>query len=158
MNEEKYQGLNLPQLLQLMHDIVPPEPLSWLPQTRGWWVLLFWLVAVVILGSVKWVQKRRRNRYRREALGLIEQVDPNAEGAATAIAGIVKRTALAVFPRKDVASLYGDEWARFLVKSCNGDKKVADSAELIAQAAYRSGIDASQIVSPAKRWIRVHRA
>lgn len=158
MSEQKYQGLNLPQLLDLMHDIVPPEPLSWLPQTKGWWVLLFWLVVVIVLATIKWVQKRRRNRYRREALGLINQVDPGAEGAATAIAGIVKRTALAVYDRKEVASLYGDEWAEFLVRSSNDDKKLAKSAGLIAQAAYRPGIDAHDVVAPAKRWIRVHRA
>ena len=57
MNEEKYQGLNLPDLLALMHDVVPPEPLSLLPQTRGWWVLLFWIVAVVVLAVIKWMQK-----------------------------------------------------------------------------------------------------
>lgn len=158
MSEERYQGLNLPGLLDLMHDIVPPEPLSWLPQTRGWWVLLLWILAVVAVVAVKWVQKHRRDRYRREALGLIEQIDPGAEGAATAIAGIVKRTALAVYARKDVASLYGDEWAEFLVRSCGDDKVVARSAQLIAQAAYRQGIDARDIVAPAIRWIRVHRA
>lgn len=158
MNDEKYQGLNLPKLLDLMHDIVPPEPLSLLPQTKGWWVLLLWIVAIVVLASIKWVQKRRRNRYRREALGLIDQIDTGAKGAATAIAGIVKRTALAVYARKDVASLYGDEWASFLVRSSGNDKKVAQSADLIAQAAYRPGIDANDVVAPARRWIRVHRA
>ena len=49
MSEEKYQGLNLPQLFELMHDIVPPEPVPWMPQTPGWWVLLAWIAAVSAL-------------------------------------------------------------------------------------------------------------
>ena len=158
MSEEKYQGLNLPQLFELMHDIVPPEPVSWLPQTQGWWVLLVWIVAVSVLTAIKWVQKRRRNRYRREAVRLIDRVDTGSEAAATAIARIVKRTALAAYERKDVASLHGDQWAEFLVRSSGNDPGVEESAKLIASAAYRPGIDARDIVIPAKRWIRVHRA
>jgi len=158
LSEEKYQGLNLPQLFELLHDIVPPEAVSWLPQTPGWWVLLVWVAAVSAICIVKWVQKYRRNRYRREAIDLINNIDPESEGAATAIAGVVKRTALAVYDRKEVASLYGEEWAGFLVKSSGGDSQLVNSAALLAQAAYRPDCDARDVIAPARRWIRVHRA
>ena len=158
MNEEKYQGLNLPQLFERLHDIVSPEAVSWLPQTPGWWVLLAWVVAVTSMCTWKAVQGYRRNRYRREAIKLIDTIDPAAEGAATAIAGIVKRTALAVYDRKDVASLYGEEWASFLVRSAGGDSQLSRSATLLARAAYRPETNAQDVIGPAKRWIRVHRA
>ena len=158
MNDEKYQGLNLPQLLDLLHDIVVPEVVSWLPQTRGWWVLIAWVLAVAVLAIVKWVRYRRRNAYRREALDLIDQIDLDADGAAAAVAGIVKRTALVVYPRNDVAALYGEDWARFLVQSARNDGHVSKGAGLIADAAYRPGVAAGDVAEPAKRWIRVHRA
>ena len=158
MNEEKYQGLNLPQLFELLHGIVSPETVSWLPQTPGWWVLLAWVIVVSSMCAWKAVQRYRRNRYRREAIKLIDKIDPAAEGAATAIARIVKRTALAVYDRKDVASLYGEEWAAFLVRSSGGDSQLSRSAALLARAAYRPETDAHDVIGPAKRWIRVHRA
>lgn len=56
-----YEGLNLPQLLDLMHDIVVPDPVSWLPQTAGWLVMTGWLLVVVLLVAYhvhrSWQQK-----------------------------------------------------------------------------------------------------
>lgn len=158
MSTGKYEGLNLPQLLELMHPIVMPEPVSRLPATDGWWVLLGWIAAVTLLAAVKGVRRWRRDAYRREALQLIDQVDPAAENAAAAIAAIVKRTALAVYPREEVASRYGAAWAEFLVQSANDDAEVARAAGQIAAAAYRPGIADAELRGPARRWIRIHRA
>ena len=33
---KEYERLNLPQLLDLMHDLVEPEAVAWTPQTVGW--------------------------------------------------------------------------------------------------------------------------
>ncbi len=159
---DKYEGLNLPQLLDLMHGIVVPDPVPWTPQTSGWWVLLGWLVAVVALSALKYVQYRRRNRYRREALDVLDDIDKHAAddpvGSAAAIAALVKRTALAVWPRERVASLHGDEWAAFLVESAGNDSRVAGAAPKIARAAYDPRSSGSELVKPARRWIKVHRA
>jgi len=159
---EKYEGLNLPQLLDLMHGIVVPEPVPWTPQTDGWWVLLAWFVAVVLLCAIKYVDHRRRNRYRRQALaelGRIEALtDADPAGSAAAVAMLVKRTALAVWPRDRVAALYGAQWADFLAESARHDRRVAEGASLIARAAYDPNADAAELITPARRWIKVHRA
>ena len=154
----RYEGLNLPQLLDLMHAIVVPDPVSMTPQTDGWWVVLFWLVAVIALSAVKFVQYRRRNRYRREALVELDCVDFQSSDAASDIASIVKRTALVAYPRSDVASLFGAAWVEFLVDSASNDSQVERAAARIAAAPYKPGIDAKDIIEPAKRWVKVHRA
>lgn len=159
MNDERYQGLNLPQLLELVNDLVPPEAVSWLPQTKGWWVLLGWLLTILLLALVKWAQHRRRNRYRREALEMLARIDLQSNPqAAGQIATVVKRTALTAYPRHNVASLHGSEWARFLVHTSNNNTAVSKAAELLAEAAYKPNIAAADLVKPARRWIRVHRA
>lgn len=155
---ERFEGLNLPRLLDLMHDIVVPEPVSMQPQTNGWWVVLGWIAAVIALLAVKVVQHRRRNKYRREALAKLRQIDTGTSGAAGDIASIVKRTALVAYPRPDVASLYGTAWVEFLVTSANNDSRVERGAAQIAAAPYQPGIDANEIIKPAKRWVKVHRA
>ena len=39
MTNERFEGLNLPQLMDLMHGLVYPDPVSWMPQTIGWQLL-----------------------------------------------------------------------------------------------------------------------
>jgi hypothetical protein len=155
----QYDGLSLPELLALMHDLVMPEPVSWLPQTPGWWVVLGWLVAVLLLAAWQVVKRRHRNRYRREALAELKAIEAEqGTGAAQRIAAVLKRTALVAYPRRDVAGLYGTAWARFLTESAGNDRQVAETAEELAAAAYRPDVDPNALSGPARRWIRLHRA
>lgn len=158
----QYDGLNLPQLLDLMHELVVPEPVAWLPTTPGWWILAAWLFAVLLLGGWQLVKRRRRNRYRREALAELRTIgnEPGLDPAESAqrIAALLKRTALFAYARRDVAPMYGSDWAQFLAESANGDRQVADAADMLAAAAYRPDADGRALNKPAQRWIRVHRA
>jgi cbb3-type cytochrome oxidase subunit 3 len=158
----QYDGLTLVQLLELMHELVMPEPLPWLPQTPGWWVLLGWLSAVLVLSVWFLLKRRRRNRYRREALVALKDINRQTElspaESAQRIAALLKRTALAAYPRRDVAPLYGSAWAQFLTESANDDRQIADAAGLLADAAYRQDADGAALSDAARRWIRLHRA
>ena len=158
----RFEGLNLPQLLDLMHGLVVPEPVPWTPQTPGWWVLLGWLLAVTAFVITAIVRRRRRNRYRREALALLDAVasQPDIAPAESArrVAEIIKRTALVAYPRAQVANLYGSAWAEFLRESSGNDRRVSEAAQLLATAAYRRDAAGEALVPPARRWIKVHRA
>lgn len=157
-----YDGLNLPDLMALMHELVMPEPVSWLPETPGWWVAFGWLSVIAVIGATEVVRRRRRNRYRREATMLLKAIELqlHSEPAAVAaqIAALLKRTALVAYPRPTVAHLYGAEWARFLRETVSDDPEVAAAAERLASAAYRPDADGMSLVKPAQRWIRIHRA
>ncbi len=158
----QYDGLNLPQLLDLMHGLVMPEPVAWLPETPGWWIVLGWLFAVMLLAGWQLVKRRRRNRYRRDALTELKAIAAQPElgpaESAQRIAALLKRTALVAYPREDVAALYGGDWATFLKESAGGDRQIAAAADVLSAAAYRPDADGSVLTGPARRWIRLHRA
>jgi hypothetical protein len=158
----RFEGLNLVDLLRLLHEIVIPEAPSLMPHTPGWWVVAAWLVAVVLIGLSQWLAYRRRNRYRREAAAELETIAASAAAqpaaSAAAIAGLLKRTALAAYPRERIASLHGNDWARFLCESAHDDPIVSASADRIAAAAYRRDADGGGLIDAARRWIRVHDA
>ena len=158
----RFEGLNLPQLLDLMHELVVPEPVPWLPQTPAWWVLCGWLLAVAALLIAAIARRRRRNRYRREALASLDaiaaQSQLSAAESARRVAEIIKRAALVAYPRSRVAGLHGRDWARFLCDSSGDDRQVTEAAESIASAAYRPDADGRALLQPARRWVRVHRA
>ena len=145
-----------------MHEIVVPEPVPWIPQTPGWWVLLGWVLAVVALCTLAFIRRRQRNRYRREALALLDNVESDTEvppaESARRVAEIVKRTALVAYPRSRVAKWYGEDWARFLRETTGNDKRISEAAGSLATAAYRPDADGRALVPPARRWVRVHRA
>lgn len=158
----EYEGLNLPQLLDLMHDPVLPLPVAWWPQTPGWWIVLAWLVLVAMVLAWRGYQHHRQNRYRRDALTLLgaieSRVQENPAQAAVHIATLLKRTALAAYPRGQVAQLYGDEWADFLLRTSGHDPAIAQVASQLATAAYRANVDGTSLLVPARRWIQLHRA
>ena len=78
--------------------------------------------------------------------------------SARRVAEIVKRTALVAYPRTRVANLHGSAWAEFLCESAGNDKRINETATDLATAAYRRDADGKTLVSPARRWVRVHRA
>lgn len=157
-----YEGLNLPELLQLMHDIVLAEPVPWTPQTVGWAVGGAWLLVIGVLVAWHGLKAWRRNRYRREALAMLNSIaaesTPNPAVVAQRVATLLKRTALVAFPRTEIAGLYGDEWAAFLRRSARNDPLVERAAIELAGAAYRPDADGRRLIEPARRWIEVHDA
>lgn len=156
-----YEGLNLPDLIALMHGLALPEPVSWLPETPGWWILLGWLLAVLMLTGWRLVKHHHRNRYRREALAELKAIadqpalSPNE--VAQQISVLLRRTALAAYAREQIAPLYGTAWAQFLKNSANDDSQIGAAADGLATASYHPDADGRTLVAPARRWIRLHR-
>lgn len=157
-----YEGLNLPQLLDLMHELVIPAPVSRVPEGPGWWIVLAWAAVSLAIVVRALIRQRRRNRYRREAAALLDRIAETADqdpvAAAGQVATVLRRAALVAYPRADVASLYGDDWAEFLCRSASNDPAVERASALLAGAAYRKDADGRPLIEPARRWIRLHRA
>ncbi len=76
--------------------------------------MLGMVTAVVVVVCWRFHAAWKRNAYRRAGLALL--------GGATSaheFAVILKRVALAVFSREQVASLYGEDWVAFLNSTCS---------------------------------------
>lgn len=152
--------------LRSLRDIAVPQPVSWMPQTWGW-ALLAAILAMIMAGLIIHLARRyRANAYRREALALLggmesKLLDPSQrEQALRDLAVILKRTALASSPRKNIASLSGAAWVAFLEKSIDGEAGHALDA-LLDDAEYQGGSTAGalltdDILSATRTWIRRH--
>ena len=131
--------------LQNLRDIVVPEPPPLWPPAPGVWVLLVVALAVIIALVLLWWRARQRNAYRRAGLALLETARTTREVNIT-----LKRVALAVWPRPEVAPLYGDDWAAFLDGSCSRTR-------FAALAAVDDGQASRDLHRQARTWIRHHR-
>ncbi len=147
--------------MDLMHGPVAPPAIAWLPQTPGWSVVGVWLLVIFLIVLGKVLVHRKRNAYRRAALQALQQIaqaQNDSRACATAIAGLLKRTALAVYPREQVAPLFGDAWAQFLCETTSGATQIKKAAAQLASAAYDESVDGYALIEPAVYWIKHHRA
>ena len=128
--------------LENLHEILLPEPVSWVPQTIGWYVVFGLILFVTGCWIYGILRRFRTNRYRRFALAelaVIEEELQQPERRAKALGKIpvlLKWTALAAFPRSDVAGLSGEKWLVFLDKTMGSNDFTEGEGRLLPDLAY----------------------
>lgn len=159
----------IPDLLARLEDIAVPEPVSWMPQTTAWAFLAAALSFAAIAMAIWALRRWRANRYRREALHELGQLEARwAAGdpsAAASVATLLRRVALQIAPRESVASLAGDAWLGFLDDRVKGElfrsgvgRRLLDLAYAPAEGLGLEGDGRAELLARARRWIRFHRA
>jgi len=105
--------------LARLRDIHLPAPISWWPIAPGWYGLMVLVISLLLAGFLGW-RFYRRGGAKREGLRLLliyekqaQQGEPSAVICAQ-VTELLRRVALAYFPRQDIAGLHGDAWIRFL--------------------------------------------
>jgi hypothetical protein len=159
-----------PATLATLADLAVPPPPSWAPQTLGWPIAGALLLLAVAWAAWRAWRRYRANRYRREALAELAALplgpDPARRAAALRhMAALLKRTALAAWPRAQIASLSCGNWAEFLRAHAG---RAHDGAPLLAalvhDAEYRDDATLAQwpdtrvqaVAAACRRWIAEH--
>jgi uncharacterized protein DUF4381 len=144
-------------------DIPLPQSVSLWPQTWTSRIAIVVLLAALVAAIWAFVHHYRANRYRRDALSELERTlgaHPNPTELAAQLAVLVRRTALAVFPREKVASLAGPRWLAFLDATYDRPEFSQGVGRLLVNAPYApASPDDSELRSLAelvRRWIKVH--
>jgi hypothetical protein len=150
--------------MRSLHDIVLPQPVSWMPQAWGWAALAGIIFALLLVVAIRAIRRFRRNAYRRDAVRQLARLEDEMTDAARRahairkLAELLKRTALAAWPRAQVATLAGAGWAQFLGRSGGVDQPLAavlDDLEYRGDAALAS-LSEDQMkdaLRAARRWI-----
>ncbi len=152
MNEE-FKGLGLVELIELLEEVPEPPPVSMTPQTPGW-IVVGLVLAVLLFLLIRWaVLRHRAEAYRRAALRELEQAGDDP----AAIAAVLRRTALAAFPREKVAGLAGPDWLAFLDHTYHGTGFSGGSGKVFAAAPYQTLSPDPAAAQLARDWVRGHR-
>lgn len=142
-----------PTSLDRFHDLVVPPPAPWWPPTPGWWIVLS-LAALVVMGMLlRTFFRWQADRYRREALVLLDASD------LVMISPLLKRVALAVWPRERIADLTGKAWLDFLDRSAGMEGFVNGRGSLVETIVFNPAAQADQgeMKRLAAVWIKRHR-
>lgn len=165
------QSAPAPSLTELA-DLVQPPPVSWRPQTVGWEMLGVLLAALALWLAWRGIRRWLRNRYRREALAELKQLERRWQAAPdtgpvvlAALPALIKRCALAAWPREQVASRSGEAWAQFLLSHAGHAIHGAQAlAPLVREIEYRdprrlqsvSATDVQVLIEATRQWIQGH--
>ncbi len=154
LSQQAGTTVSLPDLIDRI--VAPPEPapVSMFPQTWGWAVLLALVVAAAAWFAWRRWRAWRADAYRRAALA---EIDAAGDDPAR-IAAILRRAALAAWPRDAIAPLSGEEWLEFLDGTAPGSGFGNGAGRLAATGPYAPVAESSpDFARLARDWVRLHR-
>lgn len=133
------QAIELP-----LRDIHLPEAIGWWPPAIGWWIL-----AVLIPLGIYFIFKLYKRITRKTALkaakkhfeALREDQQLTEEERLTTLSSLMRRTAISLYPRTEVANLTGNDWLEFLNKSLIIRSFKGNTGRLLTEEVYRKKED-----------------
>jgi len=143
-----------------------PDPVSWWPPAPGWWALLVLLLAVLAAASIGLRHWRRRRAMPRAALAQLVELrtslerDGDERRFVAELSRLLRRVALARFPRERVAGLSGRDWLGFL-DATGGEGGFSDGpGRALLEVSFRGRClektDSDGLIQLAERWIRAN--
>lgn len=143
-----------------LRDIHLPAPIGWWPPAMGWWLVLV-LVLLVLVGGLA-VRRARRMTPARLALLALDELQANAGQDALEkirqLSMLMKRVALSLRDRHDVAGLTGEAWLCWLdeVSSERESRFRQGIGRLLIEAPYRPtppGEDLDALFDLCRQWL-----
>jgi hypothetical protein len=158
-----------PTSLENLHDIISPAPVPWWPPVPGWYVVGAVILVLAVWAGWMWWRRWRAAAYRRASLAALRQLKARAADEAQRtpalreLLELVKRTALAAFPRQQVAALSGAAWLAFLDRTGHTNAFAHGQGQLLPVLSYDphaiSRLDAQsvdELFSVVSHWIQNH--
>ncbi|MEZ2445732.1 DUF4381 domain-containing protein [Chitinophaga sp. RCC_12] len=157
------------QPLQQFGDLIEPAPVPFSFHTPGWYVTEVVFILLLLMGAYLFARYRRRNRYRRYALLWLGERMITLHAQQEYMQQIyeadmlMKRIAMKVYGREEVAGLRGNEWVTFLnQRNRRRDQFSAEEGQLLAETLYSHSktvdkTETDRFISKTNNWIRYHK-
>lgn len=138
-----------------------PEPVSWWPPAPGWWLLALLVLAGTAVGLWLYLVRRQRRAALRSAQRALRvlKAEHNIDGddlkLIRGLSRLLRRFALARFPRTMVAGLTGDAWLGFLDRHTQDNAFTRGIGRALVEAPYRpyAEFPITALSALVERWI-----
>ena len=141
-----------------LRDIHLPDPMHWWPPAPGWWLLLFAVPALLALlfWLWRWVRRMTVGKLALAELESIAQSNADARDKVQQLAILLRRIALSLYPREQVASLVGEQWLTFLDGPLGDNSFSQGAGRLLIDAPYRREVqtDLDALYALCRLWIK----
>ena len=144
-----------------LKDIHLPEAIGWWPPAIGWWLLAIFIPLLIVF--LYWFYKRlTRKTAIKTAKKTLAAIKGNQsldnKQKLRELSMLIRRVAISVNPRTEVASLTGRQWLTFLDKSLTGSSFSEGGGQLLADAPYRNTppneLEITQLISLCENWLK----
>lgn len=144
-----------------LKDIHLPELIGWWPPAIGWWLLLVLILGVLLLVLVSLRKRRERMAPYRAAMKEFDRItkDYRTHRDSTKLSQqlsiLLRRIAISIMPRSEVAGLTGEIWLEYLDKLCGRTILCSEAGRQLLQAPYRAemAVDGDVLLETCKQWI-----
>ncbi len=117
------------------------------------------IVALVFL--LYWLFKRITRRTAiKTAMKLLQEIKQDTslteEQKLAELSALIRRVAISIFPREDVAGLTGKRWLEFLDETL-GAPRFSDTGKVLTDARYRKGksqVDIAALIGLCEDWLK----
>lgn len=150
-----------------MSEVTIPDHVSWFPQTIGWKIVAVLLIITIIYYVTQWIKWWWCNRYRREAMALIEtmQASINSKDAPLSphldVFAVMKAVLIYLNPQK--ANTFGDKFLNDLDDYLSPRKKIFNAAlgqkwmrSLVQTESQLSEQELSLLITLCQQWLVEH--
>ncbi|HFC92895.1 MAG TPA: DUF4381 domain-containing protein [Leucothrix mucor] len=130
-----------------LKDIHLPTAVSWWPLAPGWWVLLALFFLMIALAVILYIRSQRKTSQEiivEQALHLFHQLQQQSlspKDLIMALSELLRRTAISLYGRDEIANLAGDEWLHFLNKRGSTKAFTNGVGRALAEQPYRPDVD-----------------
>ncbi len=144
-----------------LKDIHLPDAISWWPPAIGWWLLVLLIPTLLVFSY--WLYKRlTRKTALKTAKKTLAAIKLNTELDNTQklreLSILLRRVAVSLAPRTEVASLTGHSWLAFLDQSLSGAPFSQGGGQVLITAPYRNTAPSDQeitiLFSLSEEWLK----
>ena len=151
--------MNLP-----LRDVHAPEAIGWWPPAIGWWALA---IAIPLLMALLWWLYRRLTRKTAlsEAVKKLADIKANQNlddlTKLREVSILIRRVAVSIAPRSEVAALTGNAWLAYLDRSLPGSPFADGVGRCLSEIAYRhqvpGDLDIGQLFALCESWLKAQK-
>jgi hypothetical protein len=133
--------------LAKLKDIHLPSAVSWWPLAPGWWILLALFLVMLVLVIYLYIRSQRKTSQEiiiEQSLQIFYQLQQQSLTPKILImelSELLRRTAISLYGRDEVANLAGNDWLQFLNKHGSTKAFTEGVGRALAEQPYRPNVD-----------------
>lgn len=134
-------------------DILLPTQQEHGPLAIGWYLVIIAILIALGVGLYLGWRHWQRGKAKRLSLQALAQLEA-AQGSAAELNQLLKRAALAYFPRNQVAALAGQEWLNFLDQHFTGKQSFSSQQQAWESALFQGqGKASAEMFEMSRDWL-----
>jgi hypothetical protein len=143
-----------------LKDIHLPDTIGWWPPAPGWWLLPLALILLIL--AVRYAYRRFTEKTAvksaQKLLLVLRQQSLEPEQILSEISALLRRAAITLDSRNNVASLHGQNWLAYLDTNLPDAPFSQGIGRCLAEAHYRpvvqNDIDFNALFTLCERWLK----